>query len=249
VEEPAESDPNVRGEPEKLPSAPGLLERSPKHRCSIHETPPFRCIRNDRLGRLLRAADAPAQRPNMLVIVADDLDTYELSCYGGRNLVTPNIDRLAAEGTRFTHMFSPQAMCVPTRAALYTGLHPFRNGSVRNQMRSNDGVQSIVHHLAALGYRVGIAGKVHVIPQKVYPFGYVEGCGRRHDRSREQWFFGGRKRPDHAHRPRRAELFSESRAPAAILCPAAEAPAPPADLKQARGVRPESQAQVRRHGP
>ena len=127
------------------------------------------------LGGLLQAADAPAQRPNMLVIVADDLDTYELSCYGGRNLVTPNIDRLAAEGTLFTHMFSPQAMCVPTRAALYTGLHPFRNGSVRNQMRSNDGVQSIVHHLTALGYRVGIAGKVHVIPQKVYPFEYVEG--------------------------------------------------------------------------
>ncbi|RLT20423.1 MAG: hypothetical protein DWI27_00450, partial [Planctomycetota bacterium] len=47
-------------------------------------------------------------------------------------------------------------------------------------------------------------------------------CGRRHDRSREQWFFGGRKRPDYAHRPRRAELFSESRAPAAILCPAAQ---------------------------
>lgn len=124
----------------------------------------------------LQAADAvPAQRPNILVIVADDLDTHELSCYGGRNLVTPNIDRLATEGMLFTHMFSPQAMCVPTRAALYTGLHPFRNGSVRNHMRSNDGVRSIVHHLTALGYRVGIAGKVHVIPRQTYPFEYVGG--------------------------------------------------------------------------
>ena len=46
-------------------------------------------------------------------------------------------------------------------------------------------------------------------------------CGRRHARLRKQWIFSRRKRPDHAHRPRRAELFSESRAPAAILCPAA----------------------------
>jgi len=124
----------------------------------------------------LHAAEAlPKQPPNMLVIVADDLDTHELSCYGGRNLVTPHIDRLATEGMLFTHMFTPQAMCVPTRAALYTGLHPLRNGSARNHMRSRDDVKSIVHHLTELGYRVGIAGKVHVHPTTVYPFEYIEG--------------------------------------------------------------------------
>ncbi len=115
------------------------------------------------------------QRPNFLMVMADDLDTHELSCYGGKNLMTPNIDRLASEGMLFTHMFSPEAMCVPTRTAIYTGLHPMRSGVVRNQMRTKASVKSVVHHLKELGYRVGIAGKVHVVPQAVYPFEYVEG--------------------------------------------------------------------------
>jgi hypothetical protein len=61
-------------------------------------------------------------------------------------------------------------------------------------------------------------------------------CGRRRGCSRKQWFLSGRKRPDHAHRPRRAELFSESRAPAAILCPAALRDG--AALRDARRRRP-----------
>jgi len=124
------------------------------------------------------ATELKATKPNFLMVMADDLDTHELSCYGGKNLMTPNIDRLASEGMLFTHMFSPEAMCVPTRTAIYTGLHPMRSGVVRNQMRTKESVKSVVHHLKELGYRVGIAGKVHVVPQAVYPFEYVEGFSK-----------------------------------------------------------------------
>jgi uncharacterized sulfatase len=79
----------------------------------------------------------------------------------------------------FTHLFTPQAMCVPTRAAIYTGLHPIHSGAVRNHMRAKDTVKSVVHHLVELRYRVGLAGKLHTAPSKVYPFEYVEGFPKR----------------------------------------------------------------------
>ncbi len=124
-------------------------------------------------------------RPNFLILMADDLDTHELSCYGGQNVRTPNIDRLAGEGMLFTHLFTPQAMCVPTRTAIYTGLHPMRSGAVRNHAQTRKDVKSVVHHLTELGYRVGIAGKVHVHPQGVYPFEYVEGFSKGSERKAE----------------------------------------------------------------
>lgn len=71
-------------------------------------------------------------RPNIVVIVADDLAPYELSCYGGRNLQTPNIDRIAREGVLFTNNYASCAMSVPIRASMYTGLYPTRNGSYQN---------------------------------------------------------------------------------------------------------------------
>jgi N-sulfoglucosamine sulfohydrolase len=130
-----------------------------------------------------------APKPNFLLIMADDLDTHELSCYGGKNLVTPNIDRLAGEGIRFTHMFSPEAMCIPTRTAIYTGLHPMRSGAVRNHVQTQKHVKSVAHYLAGLGYRVGIAGKVHVMPAGVYPFEYVEGFPKGSPRKAEDWSY------------------------------------------------------------
>jgi N-sulfoglucosamine sulfohydrolase len=133
----------------------------------------------------IRAETGGAHKPNFLIVMADDLDTHELSCYGGKNLRTPHIDRLASEGMLFTHMFTPQAMCVPTRTAIYTGLHPMRSGAVRNGAQTRKDVKSVVHHLTELGYRVGIAGKVHVHPRQVYPFEYVEGFPKGSQRKAE----------------------------------------------------------------
>ena len=61
-------------------------------------------------------------RPNIIVILADDLGYGDLSCYGATKVRTPNIDKLAAEGRRFTDAHSPASVCTPTRYNLLTGL-------------------------------------------------------------------------------------------------------------------------------
>lgn len=76
---------------------------------------------------LLLGALAPAaeQRPpNIVFILADDLGAYELGCYGQKKIKTPNIDRLAAEGLRFTNFYAGNAVCAPSRCVLMTGKHP-----------------------------------------------------------------------------------------------------------------------------
>ena len=77
---------------------------------------------------------AHAERPNVIVILADDLGYGSLSCYGAKPSVlsTPHIDKLAQEGRRFTDAHSASAVCTPSRYALLTGSYPFRkNYSVR----------------------------------------------------------------------------------------------------------------------
>jgi arylsulfatase A-like enzyme len=77
------------------------------------------------LGALLLAgsARAAADRPNIVFIMADDLGYNDLGCNGQREILTPNIDRLAAEGTRFTQVYAGAAVCAPSRCVLMTGLH------------------------------------------------------------------------------------------------------------------------------
>ena len=133
-------------------------------------------------GTLLAAGKAPSQaeRPNIVVIVADDLLSSELSCYGGRNLKTPNIDRLAREGVRFTHNYASIAMSVPIRASLYTGLYPVRHGSYQNHKATFNHTKTVNEYMAKEGYRVGRTGKNHPITPSVYKFeeipGFTVGC-------------------------------------------------------------------------
>ena len=115
------------------------------------------------------------QHPNIVVIIADDLGTNELSCYGGRNLVTGNIDKLAAEGIRMTNNYASCAMSVPIRASMYTGLYPARHGSYQNHKTSFSDIKSITHYLPQAGYRVGRTGKQHSTPLSVYQFEEVPG--------------------------------------------------------------------------
>ena len=133
----------------------------------------------------LAAAAQQAQRPNILVIIADDMARCELGPYGGQNLATPNIDRLAAEGMTMSANFCSMAMSVPIRASMYTGLYPARNGSYRNHKATYRGSRSVTHFLSDLGYRVGRAGKDHPVGQaKVYAFekvpGFPVGCTMSH---------------------------------------------------------------------
>src|SRR6187200_3255482 len=73
------------------------------------------------------ARGAMAQ-PNLVFILTDNQGAWTLGCYGNPDIRTPNIDRLAARGMRFTRAFSPNGVCSPTRASLLTGLMPSQHG-------------------------------------------------------------------------------------------------------------------------
>ena len=66
---------------------------------------------------------AAAGRPNVVLIVADDLGHAELGCYGQKKILTPRLDRMAKEGMRFTHFYAGSPVCAPSRCCLMTGKH------------------------------------------------------------------------------------------------------------------------------
>lgn len=113
-------------------------------------------------------------KPNIFIIIADDQTWLDSGCYGNKEVKTPNIDRLASEGMRFTRAFTATAMCAPTRQQLYTGIFPVRNGAYPNHSQVYPGTRSIVHYLKDLGYRVGLAGKTHFGPAESFPFEKVK---------------------------------------------------------------------------
>ena len=113
--------------------------------------------------------------PNVLIIMADDCTFNDLPAYGGQNAKTPHIDKLAREGLLFRRAYLSEAMCQPCRAELFSGQYPTRNGCAWNHSASRNSVTSMPHHLGPLGYRVGLAGKVHVKPKTVFPFEEIDG--------------------------------------------------------------------------
>jgi arylsulfatase A-like enzyme len=108
-------------------------------------------------------------RPNLLVILADDLGWADLSCYGAPTIRTPNLDKLAASGLRFTQAYSASSVCSPTRFGLYTGRYPGRlEGGLPEPIGLPSPVHGIPHDhptLASLlkqsGYETALIGKWH----------------------------------------------------------------------------------------
>jgi len=122
------------------------------------------------------SSNQTSKKPNVVIIMADDLDSRQLSCYGGQNLQTTNIDRLAKEGIKFNNMIASEAMCVPTRASLFTGLYPARHGAYQNHKPVYAGLKSVVHYLQDENYRVALSGKDHVTrPRAIFPFQIIPG--------------------------------------------------------------------------
>ena len=75
---------------------------------------------------LVASSVEAVKRPNLVLILADDLGWADLACYGNDLYETPNLDRLARQGVRFTDAYAASPVCTPTRAAILTGLHPAR---------------------------------------------------------------------------------------------------------------------------
>lgn len=106
-------------------------------------------------------AAAVAERPNILFLYSDDHAEHAISAYGSKVNTTPHIDRLAAEGARFTRSFVTNSICTPSRATLLTGQYSHLNGvPVFNRF---DGKRdTVAKHLKAGGYHTGIIGKWHL---------------------------------------------------------------------------------------
>src|SRR5438309_4236496 len=82
-----------------------------------------------------------AEKPNIIFILADDLGYADVGCYGQRLIQTPNIDKLAKEGTRFTQCYAGSTVCAPSRCALMTGYHTGHariRGNVNGTLKSGD---------------------------------------------------------------------------------------------------------------
>jgi arylsulfatase len=111
-------------------------------------------------------APAATARPNVVVIYCDDLGYGDLSCYGSP-IRTPNIDRLAASGIRFTHFYSGNPVCSPSRAALLTGRYPVRAGVPRVLFPADttglpESEATLARILKKQGYRTQCVGKWHL---------------------------------------------------------------------------------------
>ncbi len=68
------------------------------------------------------------KQPNVIIILADDLGYGDLGCFGSKDILTPNLDKLAASGMRLTQFYAATPFCTPTRASLMTGRYPYRYG-------------------------------------------------------------------------------------------------------------------------
>ena len=105
---------------------------------------------------------ARADKPNVVIILADDLGYGDLGCYGGKRIRTPNLDRLAAEGMRFTSFYA-QPVCGPSRAALMTGSYPLRVAKRKNQVEHHPRLHAqeitVAEILKTRGYATAAFGK------------------------------------------------------------------------------------------
>jgi arylsulfatase A-like enzyme len=132
--------------------------------------------------RPVRAAVKPGPLPNILFIMSDDHAAHAVSAYGSQINQTPNIDRLAKEGMRFSNCFAVNSICTPSRAAILTGKYSHINGvTVFNRF---DGSQpTVAKLLQQSGYYTGMIGKWHLFsdPTGFDYWNILPGQGRYHD--------------------------------------------------------------------
>ncbi len=132
-----------------------------------------------------------ARKPNVVLIFTDDQGSIDVNCYGAKDLYTANLDRLAAEGTRFTQFYVGAPVCSPSRAALMTGRYPCCAGLMSNAPsdKGRSGMPAeqvtIAEMMKSAGYATGHVGKWHLgyTPETMpngqgydYSFGHMGGC-------------------------------------------------------------------------
>jgi arylsulfatase A len=154
-------------------------------------------------------------RPNIVLMLADDLGYADLSCYGAKEIRTPNIDRLAGQGVRCTQFYVSTPVCAPTRVSIMTGRYPARTSlnTNPNWRDSNSGLDpqevTIAEVLKKAGYATGLSGKWHLgYDQRFWPlqqgfdeyFGFISGWADYYKHFYQQegavWMVRGNERRD-----------------------------------------------------
>lgn len=130
--------------------------------------------------------------PNFIVVMADDLGFGDVGCDGGELIRTPNIDRMAAEGVRFTDFYASANVCTPSRAGLLTGRYAIRHGLAKQVIQPNDGrglplSEVTIPKALGPGYACALVGKWHLghmapyWPPTQYGFEAFHGLAYSHD--------------------------------------------------------------------
>ena len=118
--------------------------------------------------------NAKEVRPNILLIVSED-NSQDLGCYGNSIVHTPNLDRLAKNGVRFTNAYATTSVCSPSRSSMLTGLYAHQNGQLgwaSHNYTLFDSIKVLPQYLEEVGYRTGIIGKIHVNPDERFNFDF-----------------------------------------------------------------------------
>ncbi|MEM7560468.1 MAG: sulfatase-like hydrolase/transferase, partial [Planctomycetota bacterium] len=110
---------------------------------------------------LLPAANGD-ERPNLILIIADDMNWDDCGVYGHPSIRTPNIDRLAVEGMKFEHAYLTCSSCSPSRSSIITGKYPHNTGAEQLHWPLPDGTSTFVGKLHESGYYTAAAGKWHL---------------------------------------------------------------------------------------
>jgi len=144
-------------------------------------------------GLTLAKASASTSRPeagkasrqrNVVLLISDDQGLDQCGCYGNKNIQTPNLDKLAAGGVRFTNAFATVASCSASRSVILTGLFNHCNAQYGHEhsyhhFRMFDWVKSLPALLKSSGYATGVIGKLHVGPRESLPFDLLALGGSR----------------------------------------------------------------------
>ncbi len=88
-----------------------------------------------------------SENPNFLIFLSDDHSFEDSGCNGNEIVKTPNIDRFASEGAKFTRFFTVEAMCAPSRSALFTGMYPYKNGCIQNHTDVHTDIKTLPFYL------------------------------------------------------------------------------------------------------
>ena len=127
---------------------------------------------------------APQKPPSVILLIADDHGRDALGCYGNNAIQTPNLDRLAHQGVRFTQAYCTTASCSASRSVIMTGLYNHLNGQYGHahsfhHFHTRDWVRPLPALLRERGYKTGIIGKFHVNPESQYGFDFNPPVGSR----------------------------------------------------------------------